>query len=306
MALSYGILGGLLVLAVSPWLWPKSWAEAERCLPLNWVQFLKSDFVWVVGALSPAFAVCVAGTIVWFIQFPAWFQGVWVVGLIDLCVAAATSTGLGVVTLALKRSLAQRSAIQQGRGQRFDGNFSIRTPSQRLTVWRVLGAWPLARGPARRSGRFLALSLMVLMTGAMTIGAWPAWTAWALALYAVVAQSLVTRFNVLVQADFQPLHAAAAHLPLDPVGLQWLRWLIVLVPLVVGQACLWSALSFSGIPIRWAVVAAYAITGLVGTAALVMATSRQPRLKADDPGARVSAWILILVAQVAMASEVMR
>jgi hypothetical protein len=134
----------------------------------------------------------------------------------------------------------------------------------------------------------------------------PHLASWWLAAFAVLAQAMVTRLNVVVTADLEPLHEACAALPIRPDWLKVARRVVVMVPLVGGQLFLIATIIIGAVPVKHSVFTMYLLASLLGNLALVVASSAPlvPGAR-EDPAARVSWWLVILVTSVALASEVM-
>jgi hypothetical protein len=305
MTIGYALLGGMIVLGLSPWLWPRTWAEAERALPINRSERRRSDLTVVMLGLTPLFAIYTLGTVIWLVQFSAWLQVVWVRGIFMLAVSMALSASLGVAVLQWRRRLPPKStpAWAYRGGQRRVGHWSGH--QQSLSSAMAVVVLPLFRGPAQRSGRVFVLTLVALATCAAALIGLPHFASWWLAAFAAVAQMMVTRLKVVVSADMEPLHEACAALPVNPVRLKVARQAVVMLPLVAGQLFLTAAIYLGTVPVKPLVFAAYLLASFLGNLALVVAASAQPVPGVrEDPAARVSWWLVILVLSVAVASEV--
>ena len=306
LTIGYALLGGMIVLGLSPWLWPRTWAEAERALPIDESERRRSDFTVVMLGLTPLFAIYTLGTVIWLVQFPAWLQAVWARGIFMLAVSMALSAALGVAVLQWRRGLPPKStrAWAYRDGQRRVGHWSGQH-HQSLSSAMALVVLPLVRGPAQRSGRFFALTLVALASCAAALIGLPHFASWWLAAFAALAQTMVTRLNVVVAADLEPLHEACAALPISPARLKVARRAVVMLPFVAGQLCLMAAVCLGAVTVKQSVFITFLLASLLGNLALVVAASAQPVPGVrEDPAARVSWWLVILVLSVALASEV--
>ena len=305
MTIGYALMGGMVVLGLSPWLWPRAWAESERALPIGDSERRRSDRTVVLLGLTPLFAIYSLGTVIWLFQFPAWFQAVWGQCICLLAVSMGLSAALGVTVLQWRRGLPPKSTAAwsyRGGQQRAGAGLGNH---ENVSSTRALVLLPLVRGPARRSGRFLAFTLVALVSCAVALLGLPHFATWWLAAFAAISQVMVTRLNVVVAADLEPLHEACAALPIRPVRLKVTRRAVVMLPLVAGQLLLVLAIYFGAVPVNHAVFSMYLLASLLGNVALVVAASTPPAPGVrEDPAARVSWWLLILVLSIALGSEV--
>jgi hypothetical protein len=305
MTIGYALVGGMVVWGLSPVLWPRAWAEAERALPIAEREQRISDLIVVLLGLTPLFAVYFAGAAIWLVKAPAWFQPVqsWALGM--LLTSMALSVAFGVVVIGHRRGLAVSSTpARTGRKGRC-GTRRATNYQQTLSRALALVVIPLWRGPAQPSGRFFLLSLLALLTCVASLMAWPLHAAWSLAAFAALAQVLTTRLNVLVSTELGPLHDACAALPITELWLQSARHGVVMAPLIISQTLLLMALICSPVAIKPAVWVTYLVTLPLGNMALVAASNAQSDMqRSADAAARVSWWLLVLVLSLALASEV--
>jgi hypothetical protein len=78
-----------------------------------------------------------------------------------------------------------------------------------------------------------------------------------------------------------------------------------MLPLISGQLLLIAAINLGTVPVKPSVFAMYLLSSLLGNLALVVAASASPVLGVrEDPAARVSWWLVILVLTIALGSEV--
>ncbi|MEI8323999.1 MAG: hypothetical protein WCH44_01315 [Betaproteobacteria bacterium] len=305
VSIAYALVGGLVVFGLSPWLWPRTWAEVERALPIDQFERRRSDITVVLLGLVPLFAIESLGAMTWFMQFPPWFQKVWGMAILMLAMSMVLSVAWGVAVLAWRRSLPVKStshgAFPWERG--LTGSLTGHRPSLSATM--ALVVLPMIRGSAQRSGRFFILCLFALLMTVAGMAVWTEYSSWWLATFAVLAQIVLTRLNVLVAADLVPLHEECVNLPIRPSFFVRTRRTAVMTPLFVGQVFLSAAIFLGAIAVRPSVFIAYLLASAVGVLALVMAASTRAAPGArEDPLARVSWWLLILVISVALASEV--
>jgi hypothetical protein len=293
-------LGAGLVWALRAGLWPVSWADAERALPIAPGQRLRSDAAVVALALAPLWLLYGAGAASLLGQPSAWLQPVRWRALTALLAAALGSVALGVGLLAVMR-LAPRQSSTPGRvlaPPRETALCLARTLNSPRLHWTwALLLMPLWRGPARRTGTALALAGVGLGLPALGLVVWPAGASWGLAAYALLALLAVTRAHALAGAEFAALRAACAPLPLAPSGLPRAASLLCLLPLLPGALLLTAALPKAGmrLPVLLAYFAACAASALIEVFSA-------PAEAAD----KASRWLFSLVLCLALASEVMR
>ncbi len=298
MGLIYALIGGALHWALSPLLWPRTWDEAERALPIAVAERRSSDLIMTLLGLTPLFLVYLAGVAVWWVQSPAWIAPLWATALCLLLASMGLSVALGVALLGRRRSLSMRTA--SARARRVAGAVPSGLQPRSTTMTLVLV--PLWRGPAQRCGRWCVLSTLSLFSLAACVAAWPQWTSWWLAAVATLGQATCSRLNGLIATELGGLHDACAALPVRPAWLRRARLLLALTPLLIGQALLLGILVNSGMSLQSGALAAYLTVMLLGNAALNAAAGHPPR--PEEAQARVSWWLLILVATIALASEV--
>lgn len=304
LTLVYALVGGMLVWGLSPVLWPRAWAEAERALPIVEREQRRSDLTVVLLGLTPLFAVYFVGTAIWLVKAPAWFRPVRSWAMMMLFASMALSLTLGVAVLWWRRGLpATSTPVWTGRkGRR---RVASSTRRQTLSIAMALVPLPLWRGPAQRCGRFLLVSLLALLACEAALMAWPLYASWWLAAFAALAQALTTRLNVLVVTELGALHGACAALPVSNRWLQVARRTVAMAPLLTGLALLPTALAYSPVALQTTVWMAYLVALPLGNMALVAASGAQPKVqRSEDAAARVSWWLVVLVLSLALASEV--
>lgn len=299
-ALGYGLVGAMLVWGLSPVLWSRQWALAERALPLDQGARRRSDVTVVVLGLTPLFGVYVAGAVVWAAQAPTWLREVWGQALVLLGASAALSVSLGVGILEWRRSLPATSLSTLPR------RHTALKPQGRqiVSVASALFWLPLRRGPALRSGRFMLMCLLAFLTGALGLAYAPHLANGWLAAFAALAQILTTRLYVLLRTELGPLHTACAALAIPPDELRRSRQALALCPTLLGTVLMVCTLLSQRVEVHPAVFTAYALAVLGSNTALVLAAPSRPGApQTEGSAARISWWLLVLVIQVALASE---
>lgn len=300
MALGYALVGAMLVWGLSPVLWPRRWALTERALPLDQGARRRSDVTVVVMGLTPLFGVYAAGAVVWAAQAPAWLQEVWGQALVLLGASAALSVSLGVGILEWRRSLPVTSLPALPRR-----HTALKPQGRQIVSVASALLWlPLRRGPALRSGRFMLVCLLAFLTCALGLAYAPHLANGWLAAFAALAQTLTTRLYVLLRTELGPLHAACAALAIPPDRLRRSRQALALLAPAVGTALVACALLGRGVLVHAAVFSTYVLAVLGSNTALVLAAPSRPDTpQAQGSAARISWWLLVLVIQVALASE---
>jgi len=286
------LAGALLLWGMRPLLWPQRWAEAERALPLQRRDTLRSDAVVVLLGLLPLLLLCAVGATNVLAHHPAWLRGARGRALAALLVAATGSAVLGIAGLqALRRA-------GSGRQPRRTAAFAARATRNATAHWlRVLLWWPLWRGPARRTGHALLLGSAALCLPACGIAWRPDATGWWLAAFASLALLATTRANGLARSELAGLWEACAPLPVQPGQLDHARATMAWLPLLPGSAGLLAALPWA--EVRPAVLAAYWLVCAGGCAVEVLAPPA-------DAGAKSSRWLFGLVLTIALGTEVLK
>ncbi|MDP3650761.1 MAG: hypothetical protein Q8R67_03665 [Rhodoferax sp.] len=300
--LGYGLAGAMLVWGLSPVLWPRRWALAERALPVRPRARRRSDLTVVLLGLTPLFGVYVAGAVVWAAQAPGWLREVWGQALVLLGASAALSVSLGVGILEWRRSVPVHAASTQARRPT-----ALKAQDRHMvSVARALLWLPLRRGPAQRAGRFMAVCLLAALVCAASLAYAPGQANWWLAAFAALTQTLTTRLYVLVRTELGALHAACAALAVPPNALQRSRYALALFPMLLGTVLMACTLLSQGVQVHTAVFTTYVLAVLGGNTVLVLSAPSQPDAPpAAGSAARISWWLLVLVVQVALASEVL-
>ncbi|TXT39989.1 MAG: hypothetical protein FD135_1741 [Comamonadaceae bacterium] len=304
----HALVGAGVVLALRPVLWPVSWAQAEQALPLTQRERLASDAIVVALALLPLFVIYVAGAATWLMPPPAWLQEAKGTALLMLALSMALSHAAGMGVLYQLRHPVHRPPRHPHAAS------SVRVVhmlSRRQHPAWALVVWPLLRGPAQRSGRWL-LGLTLVLLGLALMIARAHWqlagvdgALWGLFLWSLLSMAGSSRLHALIQRELAPLHAACASLPLSPQHLRWARRGLGLLPLVLGLCVLPLALWLSAWPIRHTVEGLYLLASLLGHAwqfdADTPAEVTTPQVQSQNQTVR---WVLTLVVLLALASEV--
>ena len=302
-------LGAWLVWAMRPLLWPVAWRAAELALPIPRRARLASDATVVALGLLPVLVLYVIGAATWWAHQPAWLMPWWPQALVGLVGVMLGSWGAGVAVLQALRQPARPSQHGPSRRAAPAGEAICRPPMAGHATacptrpWLCRPAWvlwalPLWRGPARRTGwalRWGGLALLALTVGLRLTP--PSRTGWWLAGFALVALLLSSRADRLSRAEFQPLIAACAVLPLAPQRLHRQRALLALLPALLGYGVL--ALTLPWASLRGAVACTYLLAG-VGLCALEVVS------RPLEVASQASRWWVSLVLLVALASEVPR
>ncbi len=283
--LGLGLLAGARSL-----LWPPHWREAERALPLSRRELRRSDAVVVAWALLPWVALQGAGLLALLQAKPAWLLPVLPRALVAWALAQGLAASAGVLMLQGLRRVKVGRDLQPSRTQQiFPTSYSGRGWLRPL-LW-----LPLWRGPARRSGLWLLAGSMALLLPALGLQARPDAAGWWLAALAVAALVLVSRLSVLSRAEYAPVFAGAATLPLRASRLEEARQALCLLPLLSAGVAVGVALA--GVPLRPAVLASYALA-TCGSCAL------EARSRPGQESDKAARWLFSLVLCVALASEV--
>ena len=293
-----GLAGGLVAVALSPLLWQRTWADAERALPIAPGLRLASDAAMVAMALAPLLLLCTVGAVTLLGHRPAWLLPYRDRAIAALLAAVALSIALGTAFLQWQRRTGDRgaraefSSVQRQRTSAADALHVSTLRWPRALVW-----WPLWRGPARRTGLGLWLGTATLCVPAVGLALITGFTGWWLAGFATLALVSSSVLDAVARKEFADLHEACRPLPIKPISLGRMRASIALAPLLPGLATLPIALAVSHVAVRPLVLAGYVVACIGGCALEVAATARDAQSKA-------SRWLLVLIVAVALASEV--
>jgi len=293
-----GLAGGLVAVALSPLLWQRTWADAERALPIAPGLRLASDAAMVAMALAPLLLLCTVGAVTLLGHRPAWLLPYRDRAIAALLAAVALSIALGTAFLQWQRRSGDRGARAEFSGvqrQRTSAADALRVGTLR---WPRALVWlPLWRGPARRTGLGLWLGTATLCVPAVGLALITGFTGWWLAGFATLALVSSSVLDAVARKEFADLHEACRPLPIKPTSLGRMRASIALAPLLPGLATLPIALAVSHVAVRPLVLAGYVVTCIGSCALEVAATARDAQSKA-------SRWLLVLIVAVALASEV--
>jgi hypothetical protein len=295
------LLGAAAVWGMRQWLWPLSWGDAERALPIARRELQRSDTQVVLIALLPLLLLYAVGGASLLSQNPDWLRPVRVRAGLGLMVAAAFSVLLGVGLLQRQRLPATVRALAVPASA---ATLPAISRSQSSTRWvgsahwaLALVWWPLWRGPARRTGQWLLVGTLVLLVPALGMSFSPHGVAWWLAALALLAMLVATRINHLAREELQPLLHACSMLPLRLQRVEWLRASLGVWPVLLALGV--TAVVLLGQPAwRPVVGAAFAVALLMSVLLEVIA----PPATAEDKAAR---WLFSLVLCVCLATEVM-
>ena len=293
-----GLAGGLVAVALSPLLWQRTWADAERALPIAPGLRLASDAAMVAMALAPLLLLCTVGAVTLLGHRPAWLLPYRDRAIAALLAAVALSIALGTAFLQWQRRSGDRGARAEFSGvqrQRTSAADALRVSTLRWP--RALVWWPLWRGPARRTGLGLWLGTATLCVPAVGLALITGFTGWWLAGFATLALVSSSVLDAVARKEFADLHEACRPLPIKPTSLGRMRASIALAPLLPGLATLPIALAVSHVAVRPLVLAGYVVACIGSCALEVAATARDAQSKA-------SRWLLVLIVAVALASEV--
>ena len=293
-----GLAGGLVAVALNPLLWQRTWADAERALPIAPGLRLASDAAMVAMALAPLLLLCTVGAVTLLGHRPAWLLPYRDRAIAALLAAVALSIALGTAFLQWQRRTGDRGARAEFSGvqrQRTSAADALRVSTLRWP--RALVWWPLWRGPARRTGLGLWLGTATLCVPAVGLALITGFTGWWLAGFATLALVSSSVLDAVARKEFADLHEACRPLPIKPTSLGRMRASIALAPLLPGLATLPIALAVSHVAVRPLVLAGYVVACIGSCALEVAATARDAQSKA-------SRWLLVLIVAVALASEV--
>ena len=296
-----GLAGGLVSVALSPLLWQRTWADAERALPIAPGLRLASDAAMVAMALAPLLLLCSVGAVTLLGHRPAWLLPYRDRAIAALLAAVALSIAFGTAFLQWQRRTGDRGARAEFSGVQRQRTSAANAPRVGTLRWpRALVWWPLWRGPARRTGLGLWLGIAALCVpavGLALITGFTGFTGWWLAGFATLALVSSSVLDAVARKEFADLHEACRPLPIKPISLGRMRASIALAPLLPGLATLPIALAVSHVAVRPLVLAGYVVACIGGCALEVAATARDAQSKA-------SRWLLVLIVAVALASEV--
>lgn len=301
---AYALGGGVLTWLVSPLLWSKTWAEAERVLPIDPAETLRSDVLVVLLGLTPLLLLYLAGTLSWLLKSPAWFEPLRGRSILLLLASALLALALGVAMLRYRRSLSSNTASIMAFGSVWRQTAFASPDFQTLSSARVLLFLPMLRGPARRTGRFFLTGVLSLVVCDAGLALESQHAFWWLAAFAVLAQAQTSRLMVLVNAELGVLHLTCAALP---IGERWTtvsRYVVAMLPLGVAWLLLIAVLSVMAVHAQISLML-YLAVQLAGNLILIVALSSRAVAAQSSTAATLAIWwLLMLVLSLALASEV--
>jgi hypothetical protein len=287
----YALLGGLLAWALRSVLWPQRWALAERALPVQPAQRLRSDALVVALGLSPLLALYALGALTWARHHPAWLASAWWPAMVGLVVVGLGSVAAGVAVLQALRRPPRWRAVPPA------ASVLARRGPGHLGIVGALWVLPLWRGPARRTGVGLVLGTATLVGQGLALPMWaPSALGWCLAIWSLSLLVVASQLQALSRLEFSPLMVACAVLPLSPAALSRQRAALALVPAGLGLLALAALLPWA--QLRGAVALAYLVTCGGAALAEVLGLGGHSESKA-------ARWLVSLVLMVALASEVL-
>ncbi|MCA0176047.1 MAG: hypothetical protein LCH73_07130 [Proteobacteria bacterium] len=287
--LAYALAGVLPVWLTRPLWWPARWAEAERALPLPASVLRASDrrcLRW--GWLPLQGLLALGAALLWALDPPGLHA------TRSLAVAALALAALAAAVLA--RALLRRWRAAAAPGHASDGPATLAQGVQAQHAQWALLLRPLWRGPARRSGRALALLLAAAPLPALALMGWPAHGGWWLAAQALLAMAGTAELQRRLHDELAPLWAACAALPLRTPPPRAARTLVC-APAALGVAATLAVLLGAHRPHPLPLAG-----WLLGMAVAIWRASSAPTARADHD----AAWtLLVLALTFAFASQVM-
>lgn len=299
----HALAGAGLLWAARQWLWPVTWAEQERALPIAPQAQASSDLRLIFLALLPWCVMCAGGAAVWLVRRPAWLAGHEGQAALALLAALLGAMALGVVMQRQRRRPppSWRLAVP---GQPTAARSRAAGLPQRWAVvgWpRALLWWPLWRGVAPRTGRALSLAVVVVLAIAAAVAVAPRAAPWWLAALSLAGLVAVSRLKLLTQLELAPLLDACTPLPLSASHLRAAQQVLAALPLLLGLAAMLCTL--------WLMVPSGQLRGgrvLSWAVCVASAGAMELRWTQRDAGVRSPRWIFMLVLSVALGSEVWR
>jgi hypothetical protein len=306
VCLGYGLLGGVVVLALRPLLLPSAWREAEQALPIQPSEQFKSDLMVVLFALLPLFAFYLLGSIIWIVKFPTWLEEIWGQSILVLLTAMSVSVFLGYKTFNHSRNLGSANTVNLPFQfiQYLPGYSAKHRPS--MSVAMALIVLPLIRGTAQRSARLFIFTLVLLAGCSAALVMYPNIGSWALVLFAVVSQTLVNQLNQQVKIEYQHIQEGSAFLPMHKEGLTKSLVYLAILSHFVGLISLCFTVLFFKIQVNHWVFIGFVLFSFLGNTALIISSSSQSSFtQREDPKANVSWWLMVLAISIALATEVL-
>lgn len=294
--LLYGLLGGLLLLALRPLLLPRHWFEAERALPLAAGTLRRSDMRVVAWALLPLALIYAVSCGIWLHGSPAWLQPVRGRAFAMVPASLALSWWLGVAVLQWPRRQKLASAVRTA------APAAEMRPVKALPWWWALWLLAMWRGPAWQLGLVTALGTAALLLCVAGVASMPGWASWWLAAFAAAALLLATRVRALQRQIWPRWQPAMAALPVSERQLRRVEQVLSLMPICLALTPLIAVLALGPFTPRPVVLALYLGACLIGP--WLQTLQREARAD-DDPATRAAYWFITLVLMLALASEVL-
>lgn len=294
----YGAFGAMLLLGMSPLLWSAAWRDIELSLPIPHAAKRRSDLSVISLALLPFYLLCSAGLLKWAATTHA-TPAALAFTFATLCVAFASSLAAGLVMIEVKRRPAEAKAHAASSHARVRAKNAYRN----VGIVEAFFGIPLMRGPARRAMHLLQISPLLLLFP-MLLFLRPALAAWWLGLFAPILQILTTRLMSVLQDDLAPLHEDCISLPVKRAQLRTGRRLLALAPSAISLASVAAAL-FAFVPqLRPPAAIAYVLAAFASNMIEALLGSRARHARSIEPSTRISLWLVMVVLQIALASEI--
>jgi hypothetical protein len=302
IVIAYGVTGLGLCWAMRPILWPTHWRDAEWAFPIKPSEKTLVDLQVISFCLLPYYGVLAVGLAIWMLQTAVPFSSR-LQALFEISVAAALSVGSALVLVSVLRKAGRNSTWTIGIRSRAASALKLPGKLRTIPVWRALIFLPLWRQAGRR-GYWLTLASLGLPGIPLILMRTPAATPWGLAILATLLFALTSRLNAVLASDIAPLHAGCAGLPIAPGRLLRMRRMVGLAPAIAGTGSVLLMLFCAEGSLRAQVVLWYLVVVLASNAWQVACASSQHQWYQEmNPFNRAAAWVILLVLQIAMASE---
>ena len=292
VVLTYTAIGAGLLCAMRSLLWPATWAESERALPIPRRVIRLSDLQVVAMAMTPLALLYAAGTGAILSEDPEWLRPYKAVALAALCLCLLCSAGLAVAGLQVIRRERVGHAGPKSTLKR--SLIGARAGLPRVH-WAGALIWaPLWRGPAKRTGHALVFGAVLLALPALALPLCSDWASGWMAGHATLSLLVATRINALSRLELEPVLAECGSLPISPRMLRLGRATTALLPGLLGMAMLLAAIS--AVRLRPLVLCAFVAVSFVSWLIEVLTES-------EDPATKGMRWLFSLVLLVALATE---
>ncbi|MBI1890492.1 MAG: hypothetical protein HYS18_07600 [Burkholderiales bacterium] len=295
---AYGTLGAMLCRSMRGLFWSIAWRDIELSLPIEPSDKRRSDLVVVILALSPFYLLFAAGLLNWALKQHVGQTTQQLLAAIMLIIAFAASVICGLLMLSAMRRVPQASAI----AERADHPSATMALFARYPSIYALIFVPLIRGPAKRAGKLLKLALLILLLHFL-LYRFPTFVSWWLALFALLTQLMTTRLTSVLDEDLRPLHSKCEPLPISINQLRWIRLGIAAIPATIGFALIFPILFVAVENLRSSIGIAFVLFGLSANLLETALCSRARTPTQFKASTRAGLWIVILVIQIALASE---